>query len=805
MRQKNNKEYFLAALIILGLTFIIFWKFFFRELYPFPGDFLLAWYEPWKTQFFENGTITLAHKPIADDVFRQIYPFKILASDLLKHFSLPLWNPYNGAGMPLLATMHIGFLTPFNLFFVFLPNFLAWSLYIMVQPLLLGIFTYIYCRKIRLSSRASIFSTVTFIFSGFVITRLIFGEYIYTFSMLPLILYLVESSIQNPKNKIILFLPLTILFMFISGQPQIILYVVIFCFLYLLFRYQQLKKYYPSKNTLLILSLFGIGVGLSAIQILPTLELFFQANINNLSSQFIFQRFLLPIQHLITIFIPNYFGNQATYNYWGSADYIETVASIGLIPCFFVLFSFGKINPNQIDVRRFFYITIILTILSTLDWFGTRFLFSLPIPIISTGIPSRVFSLTTFSIAILAGFGFDRWVTEKDLKKIINQVVLFASLVLIFLIATFIFYKTHVSCNNKFILDCRNIALRNTILEVVGFLIFTSLFFLYIKYQKNMIHKLIPFTVLLLIIIIGVYNSNKFLPFSKKETFLPQNNLITSIKNKTLDARVFGMGEAFIKTDFATHFRFFDPNFYDPLYNKRFGELVWFANTGNIFSVLPRSDVEINSQIELEIKAQQRRDRLLSIFSVKYLIFRKAEVKNINLKKIIWKDNNWVLVENTDALPRIFMVSNVEIVNNQKESLKKLFDFSTTLNNVALLEKMPNEFKSLKNSQNLILDWKINNIIYEPNKITFSTTSKTDKLLVLNDNYYPGWKAFIDNKQVQIYRANYTFRGVVVPSGNHLVKFSYEPLVVRLGAFISGLFVILYLVLVIRKKKLLNI
>lgn len=798
---KIKKEFIFAFLILIATTALIFWKFFVKGLYPFPGDFLLAWYEPWKTQFFSNGTITLTHKPIADDVFRQIYPFKILAADMIKHFNFPLWNPYNGAGMPLLATMHVGFLTPFNLFFAFLPNFLAWSLYIMVQPLLLGIFTYLYCRKIYLSFRASLFSTVSFIFSGFVITRLIFGEYIYAFSMLPLILYLIESYIQNPKNKIILFLPLTIFFMFISGQPQIILYVIIFCLLYLLFRCQQIKKNYPSKNILLVLSLFGIGVGLSAIQILPTLELFFQAGINNLSSQFIFQRFLLPTQHLITIFIPNYFGNQATYNYWGFADYIETVASIGLIPCFLALFSFGKLNQKQIDVRRFFYITIILTILSTLDWFGTTFLFSLPIPIISTGIPSRIFALTSFCIAILAGYGFDKWLNTNNFKEIRKHIIIFSTVIAIILFATFVFYALKISCNNQFILNCRSIALRNTILEIIAFVIFTSLFLLYIKYQKSIIHKLIPFIIFLLIITLGLYNSNKFLPFSRKETFLPQNDLIKAVKNKTLDARVFGMGGSNIKTDFATNFKFFDPNFYDPLYNKRYGELISYANTGKFSSVLPRSDVEIVSEINPRSDIKTRRDQLFELLSIKYLILKKEETKNINPKNIIWEDNKWIIAINNHVLPRIYMVSSIEVINDDKKLLERLFHPSFMSGQTALLESTPATFKPSKERQN---NWRVENATFASNQIIFNINATADGLLVLTDNYYPGWKAFIDNKQVPIYRTNYTFRGMVVPSGNHLVKFSNEPFSLKLGVIISSLFLFLYLI-VIAKRKLSNI
>lgn len=59
-------------------------------------------------------------------------------------------------------------------------------------------------------------------------------------------------------------------------------------------------------------------------------------------------------------------------------------------------------------------------------------------------------------------------------------------------------------------------------------------------------------------------------------------------------------------------------------------------------------------------------------------------------------------------------------------------------------------------------------------------------ILFLSDNFYPGWTATIDDQPTPIYRANYTFRAVVVPAGKHEVKFIYQPLSVKLGLIISA-------------------
>lgn len=58
-------------------------------------------------------------------------------------------------------------------------------------------------------------------------------------------------------------------------------------------------------------------------------------------------------------------------------------------------------------------------------------------------------------------------------------------------------------------------------------------------------------------------------------------------------------------------------------------------------------------------------------------------------------------------------------------------------------------------------------------------------ILVLDDTYYPGWKADIDGISAPIYPANINFRAVVVPAGDHRVVFKYEPQSLKLGFAMS--------------------
>ena len=57
--------------------------------------------------------------------------------------------------------------------------------------------------------------------------------------------------------------------------------------------------------------------------------------------------------------------------------------------------------------------------------------------------------------------------------------------------------------------------------------------------------------------------------------------------------------------------------------------------------------------------------------------------------------------------------------------------------------------------------------------------------LVISEAFYPGWKAEIDDKPTEIYRANFAFRALAIPAGRHKVTLSYKPLSFKIGVWVS--------------------
>jgi hypothetical protein len=76
---------------------------------------------------------------------------------------------------------------------------------------------------------------------------------------------------------------------------------------------------------------------------------------------------------------------------------------------------------------------------------------------------------------------------------------------------------------------------------------------------------------------------------------------------------------------------------------------------------------------------------------------------------------------------------------------------------------------------------------YEPNQIDLVTKSESPSVLVLSENHYPGWRAYVDGLFVDTLRVDYNLRGVALGPGEHKVEFVYRPKSVLIGVVISML------------------
>ncbi|HEU4387545.1 MAG TPA: YfhO family protein [Blastocatellia bacterium] len=140
--------------------------------------------------------------------------------------------------------------------------------------------------------------------------------------------------------------------------------------------------------------------------------------------------------------------------------------------------------------------------------------------------------------------------------------------------------------------------------------------------------------------------------------------------------------------------------------------------------------------------------------------------------------------EDPRALPRAHLVQNLVAVDDPETALDVLLQpsFDATKTAIVLSRDEP----LLRNvvqgttgpgSATMVGDWL--------NRVDVQVESPGDALLVLNDSWAPGWRAYVDGRETPVVRTNYAFRGVPVQGGAHTVVFVYRPTLLIAGIAIS--------------------
>lgn len=796
----------LAFIIFLFIGIIFFNKSFFQGQVPFPGDLLVGNYEPYRS-FPDLGYAAggVPHKAQGPDVIRQLIPWKYFSIEEIKNGRLPLWNPYNFSGNPLLANFQSGVFYPFNAAFLIFDFETAWTIYIFLIPLLSAFFVYLFMREIGMNRIASYYAGIVFAFSSYMVVWMEYGNIGHVFLWLPLLLYLIEKLVKKIAFiHAIAFVGVSAL-AFLAGYIQGYFYVVCVFSLYYFFRLWQEKHFTPFHIGLLIFFLFTpLLIGM--VQLLPTLELFINSSRSNYSLDQI-RQLLNPAWYTVTTFIPNFFGNPATRNHWFYGTYIERVSYFGIYPLLFAFFALFLIKINKYILP--FAIIFAASFLISLDLIFTRYLYLLPIPILSTTVPTRVLSLFVFSGSILSGIGLHYFLMRKEKKRMLAIISLFALLFLVVGISIFTLPQFIVQ-----FADNKNIALRNTILPAVFFIIFIFIAFSYYNPLRIRLFKSKYIKIAAVCLLIGItlfdlfFFFEKITPFSPREYFYPKTQVMDYLRSQEKTERFWGFGSGNIENNFATIEQVYSPEGYDPLFSKRYSELLSITQSNGINGgEVYRSDANIRSSNGERVWDDEYFQKLSNILGVKYIL-NKVDLHDASLPdyhifpeetyELLWGKGNWQVYENKNVLPRFYLVDNYIVRTNRDDILSEIFLENIDLKNVAILEESTG--LDLGNDENAAVKL----LKYEPQRVTFSVNSNKNMLLVLSDTYFPGWIADIDGKRTKIYRANYTFRAVEVPRGAHTVTFAYSPSSFLFGFWISVLSVFCIILLLCYKVILKN-
>jgi hypothetical protein len=133
-------------------------------------------------------------------------------------------------------------------------------------------------------------------------------------------------------------------------------------------------------------------------------------------------------------------------------------------------------------------------------------------------------------------------------------------------------------------------------------------------------------------------------------------------------------------------------------------------------------------------------------------------------------DDEVTIYENQHVMPRAFIPSAVTAVATRDDATALLASGTLDVHHAAVVESdMPEPLQGLGSEGSATIRSDAGQ------RVVVDVEAPSRALLVLTDLYYPGWVAAVDGQPAEIYATDLAFRGVVIPSGRHVVEFTYRP------------------------------
>lgn len=781
-------------LTITCITIALFWMTFFKGYVPFPGDFLLSEYSPWKnSSYFGYVAGSIPHKAQYFDVVRELYPWKTLVIQQLKTGQIPLWNPYNFSGAPLMANYQSQTWYPLSFVYFILPQPIAWSMLVIAQILLGMIFMYLFAHSIGLSQPAAVLAAILFNLSSFSTVWLEFNTVWHTILWIPFILYLFERRLKTPPRFFTLLFVFSLFSSITAGHPQDFINCLIFISIYIAARLLFLDSITIKEKFSIIfeLSILGITSFFTAgVQILPTVALFQASSRVPHDVPFIINNMLIQLWQLPIAIISDFFGNPATRTYTLPDTYINKSLSIGTVGFFLAIISLW--SKKTYHCKFFIALAGLLLVLATNNPIS-QLVYHYPIPLLSTGTPTRNLFIYIFCVSILAGAGFDSLKARVSIKK---PFLLFGFL----MSGIFALYIVKPTLLYPFTEITTITAMKKSFAIALVLTIGTVL--------SIIVGKKIPFVrsgIIFLASIELFWGFTKFNTFIPRAYVFPPNEIFEFLQKNAGINRFWGYGTARIEANFATQYGVYSPDGTDPLnlhWYNRFLQSSIDGNVAQTFNRTTRSDAQLTPGYGInDLPENIYRLRIMDMLGVRYILDRSENPKDENTFsadrfKEILHQNNWIIYENIHAAPRYMLTDKVTYYATDKEFEDVFFDPSFDPRTTIAL---PSKYRNL-DTKGEIRSQKVELLRYKPNEITFHVTTNKPQFLFISDTFDYGWKSFLDNTRVDTLLANYAFRAVYVPTGTHNVTMKYLPDEFIQGAVLSILGVILLCYIGITKR-----
>jgi hypothetical protein len=737
------------------------------------------------------------------DILNFHYPLRKVLVDSYARGEFPLWNPYIYLGQPMLANPNYMAFYPTNLLHLFLPFNYAFKLHFILHPILAGVGFYFLQRRLGLPPVPSLVGAVSYEFSGTVLSFLNLYNIIPAVALLPWIGWAFVGALERHWLRRSLGFGALLALQVIAFEP-----LMFFCNVWLLaglalhHLLESADKLRSAGKSLRVALLGGLfALGLSAVQVLPTLELLPRSG---RGAGFGFSDAtswsMHPLDFLSTI-IPNLYGNYFKLNLatsWGEAlhegreNYLISFF-LGTSTLLLAALSFcSRRRKLQATMTGLALGSVALALgkyNSLNHWLFEN------VPVFRLGrYPSKYFLLASLVISILASLGCEAALRHEPPVRRVRPGFIVAGgcgLVLgLFVIGYWLTWSLHVPRLEHWVTALSDEASRTSkdvpaILSQLKistgssgiFLLLTSVLVMIASFRRR-----ISSTAGLLLLLVAA----ELLPANLRLSplisdadvdYVPEVNRYLSTSGPQEPCRVAPPAVMGKISEFQLHV----PNrssAWLTLFYRMSGQPFYGIMNGIQYSLdravdhLATAETEELWKIDISLREAAAFTLLAKLNSP--LILSVAEIHDPRTRQIakFGTRSNYELsvywLENT--ISRAFLVSNVEIAASHADALRRFIRPDFPYGNTVVLE---DSLRAARSGQPPAGSVKIER--YQSSRVTCRVDARQAAYLVLLDSYYPGWSATVDGATAEILRANYLFRAVEVPAGSHAVEFVFRP------------------------------
>ncbi|MGQ9677121.1 MAG: YfhO family protein, partial [Chloroflexota bacterium] len=687
---------------------------------------------------------------VEGDFTNQFYPFHHFAAREWWRGRIPLWNPYILGGHPFQADPQSAVFYPLNLLVCFFGGFgglsleaLQWQL--VLNYLLAATFMFLFVRELTGRTLAAAIGSIAFTFSGFLTSYPMQQMPILESSVwLPLILLFLERAVSQPGRRIAnlglagLGLGITIL----AGHPQTALYVAYTALAYYLFR-GIVSRLSWSALLMGVDAFLLVGFGVAAVQVLPTVE-FYSMSTRESALGYGWSGTGYGLDSLPGLLLSGWMGEKALFV--GSVSVVLVVAA-WLIP------------RGQ---------TIFWTIVATFAVLVSLGKNGLVFPLLYALAPGfslfqhqeRVMLVLALAIGVLASLGCRNLLElrERSMRRWQLALLPVVPLLLVCWASVLAWKRSSGWDVSSPVWSCW--------LRLAAIVVACLVVVVLMWRSSGRFRAALGLALALLVAadLFGVNFGNNLSPTNP----LPSPELVEAVSSLQ--------------------------NHPEPFRIVADDSEVFPINYGCL-ALAPQltGDTPITLQRTAAVLSQQDHWRVWQLFNVKFFITRKAVGDGFEL---VCQIDDISIYHVTYSMPRIWVVNDVRVAGSEREALALALDPMLHPGRTVVLERQPG--LKLSPEQELHQTWRIVGNKSWWFKAEIETTA--DGIFVLSEAYHPGWRAYVDGREVPILRADYALKAVELPAGKHIVEMHYRPLSFWAGLLISALTLVMIAVVTIRTK-----